>query len=63
MMNSIEAANIYLRNSSATHILYRSDFRDNTMFDSILEAHGILDNLDAIDSITIRATVDCVEGE
>ena len=57
-----EAANVYIRNSSATHILYRSDFRDDTMFDSILEAHGIED-FDAVDSITIRSNLECVEGE
>lgn len=76
MINSKEAANIYLRNSgassvllkgrvpcnAATHILYRSDFRDETMFDYILEAHGI-DDVDDVDSITIRSTVECVEGE
>ena len=61
-MTPTEAANVYIRNSSATHILYRSDFRDETLFDSILEAHGI-DDVDGVDSITIRSTVECVEGE
>ena len=61
-MDLKEAANVYIRNSSATHIIYRHDIHDETMCDYILEAHGI-DDVDSVDSITIRATVECVEGE
>ena len=48
----------------ATHVLYRSDFKDSSMWDMILEAHGIEQSgEDGIqyDEITIRATVESVE--
>ena len=48
----------------ATHVLYRSDFRDSAMWDWILEAHGIeQSDEDGIqyDEITIHATVESVE--
>ena len=40
---------------TATHVLYRSDFKDESFWDYILEAHGITD-VDDVDEITIRAT-------
>ncbi len=48
----------------ATHILYRSDFKDDSMWDWILEAHGIEQSEEdgiQYDEITIRATVEGVE--
>ena len=45
---------------NATHVLYRSDFKDESFWDYILESHGITD-VDDIDEITIRATVETVE--
>jgi hypothetical protein len=62
IMDLKEAANVYIRNSRAMHILFRSDFKDETMFDYILEAHGI-DDVDFVDSITIQANLVCTEGE
>ncbi len=47
----------------ATHVLYRSDFRDSAMWDMILEAHGIEQSEEdgiQYDEITIRATVESV---
>jgi hypothetical protein len=42
----------------ATHILFRSDFRDHKMWTSILEAHGIeWGDASEPDEITIRSTV------
>ena len=44
----------------ATHVLYRSDFRDSSMWDWFLEAHGIHQSEEddvVYDEITIRATV------
>ena len=48
----------------ATHVLYRSDFKDSSMWDMILEAHGIEQSEEdgiQYDEITIRATVESVE--
>jgi hypothetical protein len=48
----------------ATHILYRTDFKDDSMWDWILEAHGIEQSEEdgiQYDEITIRATVEGVE--
>ena len=48
----------------AVHVLYRSDFKDESMWNYILEAHGIEQSeKDGIqyDEITIRATVESVE--
>ena len=48
----------------ATHVLYRSDFKDSAMWDYILEAHGIEQSEEdgiQYDVITIRATVETVE--
>ena len=44
----------------AIHILYRSDFKDESFFEGMLELHGITD-VDDVDEITIRATVETVE--
>ena len=44
----------------AVHVLYRSDFRDSSMWDWMLEAHGIEQSEEdgiQYDEITIRATV------
>jgi len=48
---------------TATHVLYRSDFKDPSMWDWILEAHGIEQDAkgNQYDEITIRATVESVE--
>ena len=44
----------------AIHVLYRSDFKAPSMWDMILEMHGIEQSdegdCDQIDEITIRAT-------
>lgn len=40
---------------TATHVLYRSDFKDENFWDYILEAHGLPGW--EHDEITIRATV------
>ena len=47
----------------AVHVLYRSDFKDPSMWDWILEAHGIEQDAkgNQYDEITIRATVESVE--
>jgi len=48
----------------AVHVLYRSDFKDESMWNYILESHGIEQSeKDGIqyDEITIRATVESVE--
>ena len=45
---------------NATHVLYRSDFKDESFWEGMLEAHGITD-VDDVDEITIRATVETVE--
>ena len=48
----------------ATHVLYRSDFKDESMWDYILEAHGIEQSEEdgiQYDEITLRATVETVE--
>ena len=48
----------------ATHVLLRSDFKDPSMWDYILEAHGIEQSEEdgiQYDEITIRATVESVE--
>ena len=47
----------------ATHVLLRSDFKDPSMWDYILEAHGIEQSEEdgiQYDEITIRATVESV---
>jgi len=44
----------------AIHILYRSDFKDESFFEGMLELHGITDVAD-VDELTIRATVETVE--
>ena len=49
---------------NATHVLYRSDFKDESFWDYILEAHGIEQSEEdgiEYDEITIRATVETVE--
>ena len=43
--------------NSATHVLYRSDFKDEAFWEGMLEAHGI-DDIDGVDELTIRATVE-----
>ena len=45
---------------NATHVLYRSDFKDESFWEGMLELHGITD-VDDVDEITIRATVETVE--
>ena len=48
----------------ATHVLYRSDFKDSSMWDMILEAQGIEQSEEdgiQYDELTIRATVESVE--
>ena len=45
----------------AVHVLYRSDFRDSSMWDMILEMHGIEQSEEdgiQYDEITIRATLE-----
>ena len=45
----------------ATHVLYRSDFKDSSMWDMILEMHGIEQSEEdgiQYDEITIRATLE-----
>ena len=46
--------------NTATHVLYRSDFKDESFWEGMLELHGITD-VDDVDEITIRATVETVE--
>ena len=45
---------------AAIHVLYREDFRSESMWEMILEMHGIYQSdegdCDTIDEITIRAT-------
>ena len=46
---------------TATHVLYRSDFRDSSMWDFMLEMHGIEQSEEdgiQYDEITIRATLE-----
>lgn len=60
MMN--KETNMEDKITHATHVLYRSDFRDSTFWDSILESHGIHQSEeDGVEyyEITIRATVEC----
>lgn len=48
-------------NKTATHVLYRSDFRDSSMWDFMLEMHGIEQSEEdgiQYDEITIRATLE-----
>mgnify|MGYP001242382700 CR=1 FL=1 len=48
-------------NKTATHVLYRSDFRDSAFWDMILEMHGIEQSEEdgiQYDEITIRATLE-----
>ena len=48
----------------AVHVLYRDDFKDPSLWDYILEAHGIeTSEEDGIqyDEIEIRATVEYVQ--
>ena len=48
----------------AVHVLYRSDFRDESMWQWILEAHGINSSEEdgiEYEEITIRATVECYQ--
>ena len=48
----------------AVHILYRTDFKDQSMWDYILESHGIEQSKEdgiEYDEITIRATLESVE--
>ena len=46
---------------TATHVLYRSDFRESAFWDMILEMHGIEQSEEdgiQYDEITIRATLE-----
>ena len=48
----------------AIHVLYRSDFRDESMWKCILESHGINSSEEdgiEYEEITIRATVECYQ--
>ena len=59
MMN--KETNMEDKITRATHVLYRSDFRDPMFWDMILEAHGIEQSEEddiQYDEITIRATVE-----
>ena len=60
IMGDLVDFNPVCRNKTATHVLYRSDFRDSSMWDMILEMHGIEQSEEdgiQYDEITIRATV------
>ena len=60
IMGDLVDFNPVCRNKTATHVLYRSDFRDSSMWDFMLEMHGIEQSEEdgiQYDEITIRATV------
>ena len=61
IMGDLADLNPVCRNKTATHFLYRSDFRDSSMWDFMLEMHGIEQSEEdgiQYDEITIRATLE-----
>ena len=55
------AATRALKQFAVTHVLYRSDFRDSSMWDFMLEMYGIEQSEEdgiQYDEITIRATLE-----